>query len=594
MGVPPPAWSHGDSADAQADWGSSRWPPQSASEYAGAGLAPPAPQAKRPRLPGNHGYSEDMEDPDTYSNENRPACQYYNQGFCYYGNSCWYAHCDWSSSWGSSSRRPGEEHWSDDETGIRSPLSEELWVRKVPRSERAGLRIIVGGPCHSRPVAADLPTEQRATGPLRLRVVGDVQPLGCYESYWDPQYGMDLIWEGERWVSCLVDLPQNSLVTFCILRVDQPESHPGVLQGCRRIEVHESRHFEWSAEYTIRIPASGLVVDATFQDLERLWSSGKGVPPNQEPSLDVRRRQEIVAFPDGSCGLSLLRPAPIPGGQRCYTFDGPGPEGETLKFSLYLPPRFGVAQGDVDGVIGWPLLIFLHSMHARLDGDMNLFYESDTLVRLLLGAPDCPAALRERFVVISPQCPPDIDRQDGAGIWLRAGWYEDSSYDTYMEAALRGLIEAVAGSCQVDSSRISITGSSMGAYGALELASRWPGFFSAAAPVAAHYDLDPVEDLVAKLTAQQSLPLWFFHALNDEMCPYKPMAALVEQLRERSKGEVRLTSFQDTWSSQGHCSDRVAYWAKPQSPGQEAFGDELFEWLADHRSQGQHGHDQSP
>merc|ERR1712194_397259 len=109
----------------------------------------------------------------------------------------------------------------------------------------------------------------------------------------------------------------------------------------------------------------------------------------------------------------------------------------------------------------------------------------------------------------------------------------------------------------------------MGAYAALELSSRWPGFFSAAGLVAAHYDLDPMEPLVSRLTENQSIPMWFFHAKNDQCCPHKNVEDLVEKLRASSKAEVRLTSYFDTWSSQGHCADRVAFYNKPFSNGQE-------------------------
>lgn len=263
-----------------------------------------------------------------------------------------------------------------------------------------------------------------------------------------------------------------------------------------------------------------------------------------------------------------------------------------MHFCMYLPPRYGgggragAPPGGGEGSDGWPLLLFLHSMHGRIDGDNNMFYESDTPLRLLLGHPSCPVALRERFIVVSPQCPLDPTRHDGAGIWLRNGWYEDSTYDDKMELALAGLIEAVCGSFHVDRRRVCVTGTSMGAYASLELASRWPGVFAAAAPVAAHYDLDPVEDLIERLTSLQAMPMWFFHAENDGMCPYEPIEALMRQLRARSKAEVRLTSFEDTWSNQGHCADRVPYWAAPRSPGQEALGEELFAWLSRQKGPG--------
>merc|ERR1719189_2826319 len=135
------------------------------------------PSAKRPRLPlGSQGGDAEA---DAWT------CPHYKRGYCYYGDSCWYEHRDPPSE--------GRGQWSDDEAGAwSSPSEEPPWLCKVPRAQRAGLRIVVKGP---RVVtAAGLPAERVSTGPMRLRVAGDVAALGCYNSNWDPQYGMDLVW----------------------------------------------------------------------------------------------------------------------------------------------------------------------------------------------------------------------------------------------------------------------------------------------------------------------------------------------------------------------------------------------------------------
>lgn len=132
---------------------------------------------------------------------------------------------------------------------------------------------------------------------------------------------------------------------------------------------------------------------------------------------------------------------------------------------------------------------------------------------------------------------------------------------------------------QYDVRRVSLCGSSMGAYGALELASRRANYFSAVALIAAHYDLDPIEPLVTRLTEKQEVPLWFIHAENDNVCPFEDMEELMRRLKARSRAEVHMTSFEDTWSSQGHCADCVAFWARPVVPGALALGEELFDWL---------------
>lgn len=265
--------------------------------------------------------------------------------------------------------------------------------------------------------------------------------------------------------------------------------------------------------------------------------------------------------------------------QHCCTFDAPN--GLSLGFCLYLPPGYGEQDS-----FEWPLLVFLHSMHDRLDGDNNLVYESDSPLRLLSGDSRCPKALRERFVVLSPQCPGDRTRGDGTGIWLRKGWFESSTYDVKLEAAVAALIQASLAALRLNRRRVVVVGSSMGAYAALELSSKWPNAFAACGLVSAHYGPDPTDTLIERLVAAP-LPLWFVHACNDQLCPFAPVETLVEELRARSLAEVKLTSFKDTWSKWGHCADRVAYWnAPPDGESGPAIGAELFEWLVEQQGPG--------
>lgn len=535
----------------------------------------------------------------------RPPCEFFARGLCTFGEGCWFAHV------GRSSSTSDENTWSKDEWDCEGPTwSNENWnahgswdlhevystsssstaamqeaVADCVHTPSAFLRFVVPAPWslrhrrqHWDPVGSHLDT-----GPMRLRVAGSIEKLGFYGGQWDPNYGTDLIWEGTGWASVLVPVPPDTEVEFNVMCLEQSMTFPGTLQGTRRFEIHESRKFTWSANFCVRSPSMidrvlevNLAEDVAWELWRGIHSAGA---EGATPAMRERPLEECLAFP--SLSRSLGCELPPPGEQRVYTLRGPGPDPSMLHFGLYLPPGFNDAGKVPEG--GWPLLLFLHSMHGRFDGDMNLFYESETPVRLLLGDPGCPRALSERFVVLCPQCPTDQDRGDGGGVWLRHGYYEHSTYASELEAALRSLIECSVSAFGVNHDRIAITGSSMGAYAALELASRWPRYFSACAPVAAHYDLDPVGPLIDKLTGPQALPLWFFHARNDNVCPVEPVEAMVSELRRRSRAEVRLTAFTDTWSNQGHCADRVPYWAEPQVAGQAALGNELFAWLAEHR-----------
>merc|ERR1712216_556256 len=209
---------------------------------------------------------------------------------------------------------------------------------------------------------------------------------------------------------------------------------------------------------------------------------------------------------------------------------------------------------------------------------------------LLLGiSPACPRALREEFVVLSPQCPVDPAREDGSGVWLRQG-FDPSFYDSDKEAALAALIDSVVEECQIDSDRILLTGASMGGFACLELVARWQGFFAAVVPVAAYYELDAnpspsncdIDALAVRMTETQAVPSWFFHSTNDRHCPYAPMARLVRKLRVWTAAEIHFTSFEDQWSISGHDSECVVYPCVSEEQGQVnlvAMGEEVCAWL---------------
>merc|ERR1712083_1052545 len=97
---------------------------------------------------------------------------------------------------------------------------------------------------------------------------------------------------------------------------------------------------------------------------------------------------------------------------------------------------------------------------------------------------------------------------------------------------------------RMDENFVALTGTSIGGMGCLEFTSRRLGLIKACAPVAAHYEWD-IDALVERLTQEQEVPMWFFHAFEDEMCPYEPMAALSAKLKSSSRAEVRFTSYHD-------------------------------------------------
>eukprot|EP00913_Durusdinium_trenchii_P010855 g10184.t1 len=132
------------------------------------------------------------------------------------------------------------------------------------------------------------------TGPMRVRVVGDLDELGYSEELeeWDPNLGVDLCWEGDVWRSFVIAVEPETLVHFSLVRLDQPESHPGLLQGWRRWEMHEQRHFTWSPRHSLRAPKANEILEVF---LRREHCDGRSVTSWSIPRRVLPRRAVVTA-----------------------------------------------------------------------------------------------------------------------------------------------------------------------------------------------------------------------------------------------------------------------------------------------------------
>ena len=203
-------------------------------------------------------------------------------------------------------------------------------------------------------------------------------------------------------------------------------------------------------------------------------------------------------------------------------------DGETsvMSYLLYLPPEYASNEEE------WPLLLFLHGAGERGD-DLELVK--------VHGPPKMIAKGRDfPFVVISPQCP------EGE-IW---------SIET-----LRALINEIVGTHRIDTSRIYVTGLSMGGYGSWGLAYTYPDLFAAAVPICGGGEPE-------KAPLMKDIPTWVFHGAKDEAVPLERSQEMVEALEEAG-GNVRFTVYPEG----GH----VGAWVN-------AYGDPaLWDWLVKQR-----------
>ena len=181
----------------------------------------------------------------------------------------------------------------------------------------------------------------------------------------------------------------------------------------------------------------------------------------------------------------------------------------------------------------WPLVIFLHGYGES--GDDLEMVRNTGLAKLVAEGKQFP------FVLVSPQCP--------AGFYWRGN-------------VIIGLIDQIVENYSIDTSRIYMTGKSMGGYGTWQISHEYPERFAAIAPIAGG-GLFVSPYFVERL---KGLPVWAFHDKRDDLVPYQESVRMVEGV-DVAGGNAKLTTYDqgthDAWT--------------------EAYNnDELYDWFLKH------------
>lgn len=164
-------------------------------------------------------------------------------------------------------------------------------------------------------------------------------------------------------------------------------------------------------------------------------------------------------------------------------------DGDTLRYRQFV--------SDYDTLSKFPLVIFLHGAGER---------GNDNQAQLKWGVKNFASVeimKTHRPIVIAPQCPDNVYWGNYAEKKMSL---EDSP--TQPMKLLIELIHQLIQTQPIDTSRIYITGLSIGGYGVYDIISREPDLFAAAVPVCGAGD-------VSKAKTFAHIPMWIFHGALD-------------------------------------------------------------------------------
>jgi predicted peptidase len=212
-----------------------------------------------------------------------------------------------------------------------------------------------------------------------------------------------------------------------------------------------------------------------------------------------------------------------------------GSREQTIHYLLFTPSDYET-HGEPR-----PLLLFLHGLGECGNNELERVKVHGP-PKLVESRPDFP------FVVVSPQCPPP----PGGMKDVPTAWQPEP---------LIQLIDHVMAHMRIDSTRVYVTGLSMGGYGTWRLIAAHPERFAAAVPICGGGEPQ------AMSTSLRSVPIWAFHGARDPVVPLSESEHMVDAVR-RAGGRVRFTVYPEV----EHDS-----WTQTYS------NNEVYDWLLSHR-----------
>ncbi|MBT8037369.1 MAG: prolyl oligopeptidase family serine peptidase [Verrucomicrobiae bacterium] len=195
------------------------------------------------------------------------------------------------------------------------------------------------------------------------------------------------------------------------------------------------------------------------------------------------------------------------------------PKGQSLNYRIHLPPKSNTIKKH-------PLVLLFHGAGERgNDNDKQLTH----------GAQDVLAYTKKNHsnaIIVAPQCP-------SGEKWVNTPWGADAhTMPKEPSAAMLltlALLQDLQASHSIDTSRIYVTGLSMGGFGTWDIIQRMPDTFAAAMPVCGGGDTDMAN-------AIKHVPIWAFHGGADKVVKVKRSQDMVAALLNVG-GNIKYTEY---------------------------------------------------
>lgn len=193
-----------------------------------------------------------------------------------------------------------------------------------------------------------------------------------------------------------------------------------------------------------------------------------------------------------------------------------------------------------------PLVIFLHGRGERGIENSERIYRNAGIIMNENSLLTHQSQTNYPCYILVPQCSNKTENEEWAK-WVGnspetpfKGLGNNGSYKMNATASESGeatleLIEKIIKENKIDSSRIYITGLSMGGFGTWEFIARKPNLFAAAVPMAGYSDPNQIEKI-------KEIPIWIFHGNKDKWNPVEGSRNMYKLLKKVNQN-VKYTEY---------------------------------------------------